>query len=352
MFGYSDEDGTEAAGYPDKVPPDEVRTRVTRISALVDELVGQRAEDRIGTEVEVLVEAAEDEDFECTGRAAHQAPEVDGECVLERGSDLAVGDLVRAVVVDTEGADLVVSPAGAASAQRAPPDRRGCRGCRVSSAPAGQPPLLNIANMLTGVRLLLVPVFLVALFVDGGTDTGWRLVAFAVFVVAALTDRLDGELARRRGLVTAFGTMVDPIADKALIGSALIGLSLLGLVPWWATVLIMGREIGVTMLRLWVLRHGVIPASRGGKAKTFVQSLAIGLFLLPLPDVAGGGRAALDGAGRGHRVDRGQRAGLRAARVAAAARHHRAGGRAVLRPVRPRRTRAADAHRPDLGTVI
>ncbi len=110
VFGYSDEEGTEAAGYPEKVHPDEVRTRVTRLSALVDELVGQRAEDRIGSDVEVLVEAAEDEDLECTGRAAHQAPEVDGECVLERGSKLAVGELVRAVVVGTEGADLVVSP--------------------------------------------------------------------------------------------------------------------------------------------------------------------------------------------------------------------------------------------------
>jgi ribosomal protein S12 methylthiotransferase len=110
VFGYSDEDGTEAAGYPDKVPSDEVRARVQRITELVDELVVQRAEDRIGTEVTVLVEAVEDEDFECTGRAAHQAPEVDGECVLERGSGLAVGDMVRAVVVDTEGADLLVSP--------------------------------------------------------------------------------------------------------------------------------------------------------------------------------------------------------------------------------------------------
>jgi CDP-diacylglycerol--glycerol-3-phosphate 3-phosphatidyltransferase len=159
----------------------------------------------------------------------------------------------------------------------------------VSSPPAGQPPLLNIANVVTGIRFLLVPVFLAALVVDGGDDTGWRLVAFTVFVVAALTDRLDGELARRRGLVTAFGTMLDPIADKALTGSALIGLSLLGLIPWWATVVIMGRELGVTMLRLWVLRHGVIPASRGGKIKTFVQALAIGLFLLPLPDVVGVG---------------------------------------------------------------
>lgn len=157
----------------------------------------------------------------------------------------------------------------------------------MSSPPAGQPPVLNIANVVTGVRLLLVPVFLAALLVDNGTDPGWRLIAFAVFVVAALTDRLDGELARRRGLVTAFGTMVDPIADKALTGSALIGLSMLGLIPWWATALIMGREIGVTVLRLWVLRRGVIPASRGGKVKTFVQALAIGLFLLPLPNLVG-----------------------------------------------------------------
>lgn len=155
----------------------------------------------------------------------------------------------------------------------------------MTSAPAGQPPLLNIANVLTVVRLLLVPVFLAALFVEDGTSTGWRLIAFSIFVLAALTDRLDGELARRRGLVTAFGTMIDPIADKALTGSALIGLSLLGLIPWWATVLIMGREIGVTMLRLWVLRAGVIPASRGGKIKTAVQVLAIGLYLLPLPEV-------------------------------------------------------------------
>ena len=104
-------------------------------------------------------------------------------------------------------------------------------------------------------------------------------------MVAALTDRCDGQLARRRGLVTAFGTFIDPVADKALIGAALIGLSLLGSMPWWATIVIMGREIGVTVLGMWVLRHGIIPASRGGKAKTFVQMLAIGLFLLPLPDV-------------------------------------------------------------------
>ena len=110
VFGYSDEDGTEAADYDGKLPADVVLERVSRITELAEELMTQRAEDRTGTEVEVLVEAAEDEDLECTGRAAHQAPDVDGECVLERGSGLAVGDLVRGVVVGTEGADLVVSP--------------------------------------------------------------------------------------------------------------------------------------------------------------------------------------------------------------------------------------------------
>ncbi len=108
VFGYSDEDGTEAATLDGHLDAEVVAERVARISALADELMNQRAEDRVGTEVEVLVEVAEDEDFECTGRAAHQAPDVDGECVFERGSGLAVGDLVRAVVVGTEGADLVV----------------------------------------------------------------------------------------------------------------------------------------------------------------------------------------------------------------------------------------------------
>jgi CDP-diacylglycerol--glycerol-3-phosphate 3-phosphatidyltransferase len=155
----------------------------------------------------------------------------------------------------------------------------------MSAAPAGPPPLLNIANVLTVLRLVLVPVFLVLLMHGDGTDDGWRLGAFAVFAVAAVTDRFDGELARSRGLVTAFGTIADPIADKALIGSALIGLSVLGRLPWWVTVVIMGREIGITLLRFLVLRHGIIPASRGGKAKTLVQTVAIGLFVLPLEAV-------------------------------------------------------------------
>lgn len=156
----------------------------------------------------------------------------------------------------------------------------------MTSRPVDPPPLLNIANVLTGIRLLLVPAFLYALLAEDGRDTGWRLAAFGVFAVASFTDSLDGDLARRRGLVTAFGTIADPIADKALTGSALVGLSLLGLLPWWVTAVILGRELGVTALRLVVLRHGVIPASRGGKLKTLVQTLAIGLYVLPLEGVS------------------------------------------------------------------
>lgn len=140
----------------------------------------------------------------------------------------------------------------------------------------------NIANVLTGIRMALVPVFLVTLFVGDGHETSWRLTAFAIFLVAVITDRLDGALARSYGMVTEFGTLADPIADKMLIGSALIGLSILGDLPWWVTVVILVREVAVTVLRLVVLRRGVIPASRGGKLKTLVQAVAIGLFVMPL----------------------------------------------------------------------
>ncbi|MFC4374696.1 CDP-diacylglycerol--glycerol-3-phosphate 3-phosphatidyltransferase [Nocardia halotolerans] len=148
-----------------------------------------------------------------------------------------------------------------------------------------QVPLLNIANVLTIARIALVPLFVAALFVDGGDDTRWRIIAAAVFGLAAITDRFDGQLARKYGLVTDFGKLADPIADKALIGSALIGLSILGDLPWWITLVICGREIGITLLRLVVVRRGVIPAGRGGKLKTLVQSVAIALLLLPLSGV-------------------------------------------------------------------
>ena len=140
----------------------------------------------------------------------------------------------------------------------------------------------NVANALTLLRILLVPVFAVVLFADGGHHTGWRVAAWGVFAVASVTDRVDGELARRRHLVTELGKLADPIADKALIGMALVGLSILDELPWWVTVVILARELAVTALRFWVIRHGVIPASRGGKVKTLLQGVAIGLYVLPL----------------------------------------------------------------------
>nr|WP_232327314.1 CDP-diacylglycerol--glycerol-3-phosphate 3-phosphatidyltransferase [Herbidospora yilanensis] len=136
----------------------------------------------------------------------------------------------------------------------------------------------NIANALTVVRLLVVPAFIVFLFLEG---TGWRLAALGVFMFASITDQLDGFLARKYGLITDFGKIADPIADKALIGSALVCLSLLGELPWWVTVVIIARELGVTALRFVVIRFGVIPASTGGKIKTVLQIFAVGFFLVP-----------------------------------------------------------------------
>ena len=156
----------------------------------------------------------------------------------------------------------------------------------VTTDPIADPPSTasawNIANGLTVFRLLLVPVFIAALFHAGGHDTAWRIWAWAVFAVASITDRFDGDIARKRNLVTEFGKLADPIADKALVGAALVGLSLLHDLSWWVTVVILIREVGVTVLRFWVIRHGVIAASRGGKIKTLLQGVAIGLFVLPL----------------------------------------------------------------------
>ena len=146
---------------------------------------------------------------------------------------------------------------------------------------AGRARIANLANSLTMLRLVLVPVFLFALFTGDGHQMAARIVAFVIFAIAGITDRFDGLLARNYGMATEFGAFVDPIADKALIGSALIALSMLGDLPWWVTVVIMTREVGVTLLRLAVIRRGVIPASWGGKLKTVVQALAIGLFVLP-----------------------------------------------------------------------
>jgi CDP-diacylglycerol--glycerol-3-phosphate 3-phosphatidyltransferase len=144
----------------------------------------------------------------------------------------------------------------------------------------------NVANMLTMLRILLVPLFVLAFVHEGGHDTAWRLIAAAVFFVASATDRLDGELARRRHLITDFGKIADPIADKALIGAALICLSVRHELWWWVTVAILVREIGITLMRFWVIRYGVIAASPGGKLKTVLQSFAIFLYVLPLESQA------------------------------------------------------------------
>lgn len=136
------------------------------------------------------------------------------------------------------------------------------------------------------LRMVLVPVFLVVLFTDGGHDSWWRWTAFVVFAVAMFTDRLDGQIARRFNLITDFGKLMDPIADKALTGAAFIGLSILGELPWWVTAVILVRELGITMMRFVVISDGVIAASRGGKLKTMLQTVALGLYLMPLGDWA------------------------------------------------------------------
>lgn len=142
--------------------------------------------------------------------------------------------------------------------------------------------LWNVANLLTMSRLALVPVFVLLLVHGGGNDPAWRSFAWAAFAVAMITDLFDGELARRNNLVTDFGKIADPIADKAIMGAALMGLSALGELPWWVTIVVLVREVGITLMRFWVIRRAVIPASRGGKLKTLTQGIAVGMYLLVL----------------------------------------------------------------------
>jgi CDP-diacylglycerol---glycerol-3-phosphate 3-phosphatidyltransferase len=151
-------------------------------------------------------------------------------------------------------------------------------GAAAAPAVPPQPGLVNLANALTVVRLVLVPVVVACLL--AGT-TAWRVAAFLAFAAASVTDMLDGRIARSRGLITDFGKIADPIADKALTGAALVTLSYLGWLPWWVTAVILAREVAVTALRFWVIRYGVIAASRGGKLKTLLQVLAISLYMLP-----------------------------------------------------------------------
>lgn len=151
-----------------------------------------------------------------------------------------------------------------------------------AAAAVRQVSLWNIANILTMVRLLLVPACVLLMLADGGHDPAWRSFAWAAFTVAMITDLFDGELARRYNLITDFGKLADPIADKAIMGAALICLSSLGDLHWWVTTVILVRELGITLMRFWVIRHGVIPASRGGKMKTLAQGVAVGMYVLAL----------------------------------------------------------------------
>ena len=144
----------------------------------------------------------------------------------------------------------------------------------------------NPANILTVVRIILVPVFLVLVIASDLTGTGPRIVTCVVFCVASATDFVDGWIARRWSMVTSFGKVADPIADKALTGTALVLLSAYDRLAWWVTILILVREWGVTALRFWVIRYGIIPASHGGKLKTMLQIAAIAWYLWPVPEPA------------------------------------------------------------------
>ncbi|MFD6416702.1 CDP-diacylglycerol--glycerol-3-phosphate 3-phosphatidyltransferase [Streptomyces sp. NPDC060194] len=169
-------------------------------------------------------------------------------------------------------------PASAAGGTGATP----ARGGKLGAAAVDPVSLWNIANILTMIRLVLVPGFVIILLQDGGHDPVWRAWAWAAFAVAMITDVFDGHLARTYDLVTDFGKIADPIADKAIMGAALICLSWLGDLPWWVTAVILARELGITLMRFWVIRHGVIPASRGGKLKTLTQGVAVGMYVLVL----------------------------------------------------------------------
>jgi CDP-diacylglycerol--glycerol-3-phosphate 3-phosphatidyltransferase len=153
---------------------------------------------------------------------------------------------------------------------------------------------LNIANVLTTLRIVMVPFFGWALLVDGGDSATWRWVAFAIFAVAMVTDKIDGDLARKHDLITDFGKIADPIADKAMTGMAFIGLSIVGSqsgeawyvaggeVWWWVTVVVLLREWSVTLLRLSIMKDVVIPAAASGKIKTVLQSVALSGLSFPL----------------------------------------------------------------------
>ena len=164
--------------------------------------------------------------------------------------------------------------------EQPPSPPSGFRG-RVVSSGDSQVSNGNIANIITVVRILLAPLFVWLVLLDGGDHGLWRFIAAALFIAAIATDGLDGALARKRNLVTNSGIILDPIADKILIGGALVALALVAELPWWVVVVILVREIGITLFRLMVLSDRVIPASPGGKLKTILQAVALSSWLVP-----------------------------------------------------------------------
>ncbi|CAN2208918.1 PgsA Phosphatidylglycerophosphate synthase [Candidatus Nanopelagicaceae bacterium] len=144
------------------------------------------------------------------------------------------------------------------------------------------PPFIT-PNTLTLTRILLIPTGVYTLFYDGGDNSTFQLISYAIFFTLGMTDIVDGRWARHSNRITPLGTFLDPVADKALIGAAMISLSILDRFPWWITILILTREIGITLFRLLVIKNGVIPASKGGKIKTLTQNFGVGFFILPLP---------------------------------------------------------------------
>ncbi len=145
-------------------------------------------------------------------------------------------------------------------------------------------PGINLPNALTIFRILALPVCAWALFQEEGKDPAWQIIAWTMFFIVGMTDVLDGRIARSRNQISNFGAILDPIADKAFIATALVGLSILGKMPWWVTIIILTREISVTVLRFAVIKREVISANRGGKIKSLLQNFSVGFYILPLPE--------------------------------------------------------------------
>ncbi|CAB4602804.1 unannotated protein [freshwater metagenome] len=137
-------------------------------------------------------------------------------------------------------------------------------------------------NFITIARLLFVPIGAYTLFKNGGNDPTWQYISWVVFFLLGMSDVLDGNLARSRNEITEFGKFLDPVADKVMIGTAMISLSILNRLPWWITIVILVREIGITIFRLAIIKRGVIAANKGGKIKSTLQNFGVGFYVLPL----------------------------------------------------------------------